>query len=98
MVEVLMQIKLNLSRHCIETELKRLYNRSVSSYFKDGEDRQLLEKQIEILKSILERSDFAWLRRVCPELSGHCDADVVLMVQSQEKIVIRVNDKAIDLF
>lgn len=93
-----MKIKLNLSRHCVETELKRLYNRSVANYFKGGKDRQPLEKQIEILKSILERSDFPRLRRICPELSGHCDADVVLIVQPQEKIVIRVNDKAIDLF
>ena len=93
-----MKIKLNLSRHCVETELKRLYNRSVANYFKGGKDRQPLEKQIEILKSILERSDFPRLRRICPELSGHCDADVVLIVQRQEKIVIRVNDKAIDLF
>jgi hypothetical protein len=82
----------------VETELKRLYNRSISNYFKGGEDQQPLEKQVEILKSILERSDFARLRRMCPELSGHCDADVILIVHSQEKIVIRVNDKTVDLF
>jgi hypothetical protein len=93
-----MQIKLNLSRHCVETELKRLYNRSVSNYFNGKKNRQRLEEQIEILKSILERSDFARLRRACPELSGHCDAEVVLVVQSQEKVMLRVNDKVIDLF
>ncbi|MBW2250191.1 MAG: hypothetical protein JRF60_06080, partial [Deltaproteobacteria bacterium] len=52
-----MKIKLNLSRHCIETETKRLYNQSVLKYFK-ADDKDRIEKQIETLQNALQTLDF----------------------------------------
>ena len=50
-----MIIELDLSKHCIETEIKRLYNRSVSQYFKPDTDKALLEKQIDVLKGPVDK-------------------------------------------
>lgn len=92
-----MNIKLNLRKHCIETEIKKIYNRSVSQYFKFGTDKAQLEKQIDLLKTILEKSDFNYLRSTFPELAGHNDADVTLKIDEQDKIIILLDDKKIDI-
>jgi len=63
-------MKLDLSKHCIETELKRLYNRSVSRYLKMKTDDPRLEADIELLKAALERFDFPRLRSSYPILAG----------------------------
>ncbi len=43
-------IKLDLSRHCIETEIKKQYNKKISQYFKTDSNKKALEAEIEILK------------------------------------------------
>ena len=50
-----MQIKLNLKNHCIETELKRIYNQSISEYFKNKSADKRLENQIESLKTEFQK-------------------------------------------
>ncbi len=92
-----MNIKLNLRKHCIETEIKKIYNRSVSQYFKSGTDKAQLEKQIDLLKTFLEKSDFSYLRSTYPELAGHSDADVTLKTDGQDRIIILLDDKKIDI-
>ena len=87
-----MKIKLNLSRHCIETEIKRLYNQSVLKYFK-ADDKDNIEKQIEILQHALQTLDFGKLRSAYPELTGHCDDHIELSVNDQNQIIIRINGK-----
>ncbi len=89
-----MKIKLNLSRHCIETETKRLYNQSVLKYFK-ADDKDNIEKQIEILQHALQTLDFVKLRSTHPELAGHCDDHVELSVNDQNQIIVRINGKEI---
>ena len=91
-----MRIKLNLKKHCIETETKRLYNLCVSQYFKPHADREHLEKKIETLQSALEWFDFAHLRSAYPELAGHNDDDIALATNEQNKAVIVINGKKID--
>ncbi len=91
-----MRIKLNLKKHCIETETKRLYNRCVSQYFKPHADREHLEKKIELLLCALELFDFAHLRSAYPELAGHNDDDIALIFNEQNKAVIIINGKNID--
>ena len=91
-------IKLDLSSHCIQTETKRLYNRCVSEYFKSDEDKEQLEKQIEILKTILERCDFPLLRSKYPELAGNRDDEVALTADEQDRIVILINGEEVDPF
>ena len=89
-----MKIKLNLSRHCIETETKRLYNQSVLKYFK-ANDKDRIEKQIEILQHALQTLDFDKLRSTYPELAGHCDDHVELSLNNQNQIIILINGKEI---
>ena len=89
-----MKIKLNLSQHCIETEIKRLYNQSVLKYFK-ANDKDRIEKQIEILQHALQTLDFGKLRSTYPELTGHCDDHVELSLNNQNQIIILINGKEI---
>ena len=89
-----MKIKLNLSRHCIETETKRLYNQSVLKYFK-ADDKDRIEKQIEILQHALQTLDFGKLRSTYPELAGHCDDHVELSTDDQHQITVLINGKKI---
>ena len=89
-----MKIELNLTRHCIETETKRLYNQSVLKYFK-SDDKDQIEKQIEILQHALQTLDFGKLRSTYPELTGHCDDNVELTINDNNQIIILINGKNI---
>ncbi len=86
-----MKIKLNLSKHCVETELKRLYNRSLSEYFKPGSNREELETIIDVLKTVLENSNFGNLRSTYPKLAGKSGANIVLTTHRQDHVVILIN-------
>ena len=70
-------VKLNLSEHCIQTEIKRLYNQSFSDYFKKDADKEHLEQRLELLKSALETFDFQKLRSRYVELSGGGDKEAL---------------------
>jgi len=45
-----MRIELNLSRHCIATEVKRRYEACMRAYWKASQDREVLEQEIDGLK------------------------------------------------
>jgi hypothetical protein len=92
-----MNIKLTLTKHCIEAEVKRLYNQSVLQYFKSGADKDRLEMKIELLKTLLEQADFSYLRRTYPELSGHHHAEVSVLENAVHGIAIIINGKAVDI-
>jgi hypothetical protein len=54
-----MDIRLDLSRHCIETEIKKQYNKAISTYFRAGlEEKRRLEPTIEVIRRALETLDF----------------------------------------
>lgn len=89
-----MKIKLNLTRHCIETEIKRLYNQSVLKYF-NADDKDHIEKQIEILQHALQTLNFGTLRNSHPELTGHCDDQVELSADDLNQITVLINGKEI---
>ncbi|MBW2564823.1 MAG: hypothetical protein JRE29_12470 [Deltaproteobacteria bacterium] len=89
-----MKIKLNLSQHCIETEIKKLYNQSVLKYFK-ADDKDRIEKHLETLQHALQTLDFGKLRITYPELAGHCDDHVELSLNNQNQIIILINGKEI---
>jgi len=86
-----MILKLDLRRHCVETAVRKLYNKSISQYFKTGGDKEKLEKQIDILKTLLEKCDFTYLRRTYSELAGHCQADAVITADAKNRITIVLN-------
>lgn len=96
-----MRIDLDLSRHCIETEMKRQYNKSISAYFKrqgsrNEQDKQALEEQIELLQQGLESFDFNRLRARYPELRGEIQAEVTLAQTAEAAPEILINGKTID--
>jgi len=90
-----MKVQLDLSKHCIETELKRLYNRSVSQYFKLKEEKDSLEELIEHLQQALTGLDFPLLRSRFPELAGDTDKDIFLLTENNDQIHVYVNGKKI---
>ena len=93
-----MKIKLNLKKHCVETELKRLYNRSLSQYFKPGCNQKQNEKIIDVIKTVLENSNISNLRSKHPELSGNSEADIVLITDRKDQVVILINGLEINPF
>lgn len=74
-----MKIVLNLKKHCIETEIKRRYNHSLSQYFKADADKEVLEQEIGMLKTALENFDFPALRSGHKALAGNSGAMVELV-------------------
>ncbi len=93
-----MIIKLNLKKHCVETELKRLYNRNLSQYLKPGCNQKQIEKIIDVIKTVLENSNISNLRSKYSELSGNSEADIVLSIDRQDQIVILINGLEINPF
>ena len=88
-----MDIQLNLTRHCTETEIKRQYNKAVSAYFKaDTETRQRLEPTIEVMRRALETLNFPHLRTRYPPLAGGTDRHIVLSCRN-ENITIAIDGK-----
>lgn len=73
-----MNIELDLTCHCIETELKRCSNAAISRYFKAKAGKIDLEKELELLEQALLTFDFQRLRSRWPVLSGGSGARVVL--------------------
>lgn len=92
-----LKIQLDLSRHCIETEIKRLYNRSVAHYFKSKNNNQGLEIRIDVLKNALERLDFSFLRSHYPILSGGIERDVFLSVDPDGDLHIIMPEEVVRL-
>ena len=75
----MIELRLDLANHCIETELKRQYNRALSEYFGKRDDQEHLATLIGMTKQALESLDFPELRKTYPVLSGHSRADVLLI-------------------
>lgn len=95
--ELSLKIRLDLSRHCIEAEIKRLYNRTVSRYFKDRPGGQEIEIQIDVLKQALEQLDFPDLRSRHPILAGTVESDIFLGVDSDGTMHIITPEEVIRL-
>jgi len=92
-----LKIRLDLSRHCIDTEIKRLYNRKVAHYFKDDNPKQALENQIETLKNALEQFDFRYLRSRHPMLAGSNEKNIFLDVDADGNMQIITPEEVIRL-
>lgn len=73
-----MEIKLNLKKHCVQTECKRQYEQALSRYFKTKGQDAGLESVIELLQRALAELDFGRLRSRYPALAGGTDESVVL--------------------
>jgi hypothetical protein len=81
-----MQIIINLKKHCIETEIKKEYERLIKRYFdkkRFNDEKAFIEERIEPLKFFIEHADFSFLRKNYPELNGANDLQVVLNIPDQ---------------
>jgi hypothetical protein len=84
-------LKLDLTRHCIETEIRRRHEHCIRDYFKHPERRQRLETAIDLLREALETFDFAALRAGHNALAGHTDHRVALDRDSQDSLRILID-------
>ncbi|MDY6903929.1 MAG: hypothetical protein SWH61_04510 [Thermodesulfobacteriota bacterium] len=89
------EIPLDLSAHCIQTEMKRVYNRLVSRSLKAGDIDEAIEDSIELLKESLETLDFPKLRATHTALAGGTDDDVAISRHQDGTIVVLINQKLI---
>lgn len=97
-----LELKLNLKNHCIASEIKKLYNESVSTYFKETRksssySETTVEETIELLKNALEKLDLPGLRSSYPALAGKTDSHVVLGVNDDFDLYISIDNKLIEL-
>jgi hypothetical protein len=89
-----MRIPLDLSRHCIETELRRRHERAVAEALRPAADLDRLEAEIFLLRSALEGLDFRRLRADHPSLNAESQADVALEISGdRRRIQLRVDGK-----
>lgn len=86
---------MDLRKHCVETEIRRLYNRSISHYFKDGADRERLEAEIDLLEKALRILDFSRLRKDFADLSGGSEDRIELGRTETGGIVLTKNGERI---
>lgn len=91
------QIELDVSRHCIASEVKRLHNRRISDYFKGRGDKESLETQIALLTRALEELDLPALRGKDARLAGGEAVDVVLKGVEGKPLAITVSGEPVDL-
>ncbi|MGB5156566.1 hypothetical protein [Desulfobacterium sp. N47] len=87
-----MKIEINLPDHCIETEAKRLYKKSLTRFFEssDPSDPELEEK-IDGLINFLEYTDFGHLRSSNPVLAGIEKGKAVLNILGENLFEIEVD-------
>jgi hypothetical protein len=91
-----MDIQLDLSAHCIETELKKRYNKSICDYFKaELEERRPMEPAIEMIRLALEAFDFAKLRARYPALAG-CTSQKIILSCIDKNLAITIDGKTIN--
>jgi hypothetical protein len=86
-----MEIKLELKKHCIQTEAKKKYEKLMGEYFKkaaSGRNLSILENQIEALVYFLEHADFQYLRSTYTFLNGN---------QGGEEAVLHIPDALEDM-
>jgi hypothetical protein len=90
-----LEIRLDVAHHCIETEIKRQYNRCISAYFTSKQQSDEIEKSLTLLQHALENFDFQTLRSRYPELCGQCKVDVALIRDPKDNIILTLDKKAI---
>ena len=88
------QIGLDLSGHCIQTALRRRYEKRVAQYFKSKADRDAMETEIDLLQRALETLDFGVLRSRWPALAGGRQLSVSLRL-AEDRILIELAGETI---
>lgn len=84
-------IRLDLSRHCIQTEIKRQYERSLAACLRSGGDADALAATVETLRSALETLDFPKLRAAHPALAGGRSDRVELVSDAGGRLTLLID-------
>ena len=93
----MLEVDLDLRKHCIETATKRSYNRLLSEYFRSKEGDSESEKKLALLQKALSRFDFSSLRAVHKELAGKSGARIVLTDNGGKPPGIIIDGRPIDM-
>ncbi len=90
-------LSLDLSKHCIQTAIKRKYNQLISDYFKlnASEKTEIIESEISLLKEALEKLDFRWLRAENPELCGGGTEKIIIAAGTDSSLTISINGRMV---
>ncbi len=91
-----MEIELDLSKYCVETAMKRTYNRLISAYFRSKGNDIELESKLSMLQDALNRFDFPALRTMHGDLAGNSGAGVVLTDNGDGVLDICVDGVSVD--
>ena len=84
-----MEIPMDLRKHCIEKEIKRLHHHTMLEYFRDSSSRDRLESKIACLDRIMDSWDFSGIRAAYPELAGGFEVPIrLLFLENREEIQI----------
>lgn len=96
-MNVVVRIELDMSRHCIATEVKRCHNRRISDYFKGRGDKGAIEAEITLLTRALDELNLPALRGAHRLLAGGEEARVVLSGSGEGPLTITLEGEPIDL-
>jgi len=86
-------LELDLSRHCIETAIRRRHDAAVRTYFRQESERPRLEEEITLLLEALETLDFSALRSLHPAMAGSTEARVVLSKKCGGPLAILIDGR-----
>lgn len=89
-------IRLDLSRHCIETAIRKRYNRLVGEILRKPSMAGDTAREFELLKTCLETFDFGRLRMKYPPLAGHSNDVVELEEEKPQRPRLRINGKPVE--
>jgi len=89
-----MEIMIDISRHCIETASKKIYNCIISQYFNaDTTDieKNIIEKQITALAYFLENTSFSDLRNRYSKAGSLSTIAILIISENLENMHIKVD-------
>ena len=98
-----MHLKLNILNHCVETEIRSIYNSRVKACLKQGVVSADDEEIIELLKTMLETVDFYTLRSSLIKFGFRnpgprgLEDEVRLVWESDSRVWIEINNKKIGI-
>ncbi|MFP4031472.1 MAG: hypothetical protein ACLFTV_07920 [Desulfococcaceae bacterium] len=89
-----MRITLDLTRHCVETEIRRQHERTVAEALRPTAEPSAAETRLVWLRSALEGLDFPRLRSDHAALNAESRAEVALEISGdRRRIQLRLDGK-----
>ncbi len=93
----MLEVEVDLRNHCIETAIKRSYNRMLSKCLRSREGDLKSEAELALLQSALDQLDFSSLRTAHKALAGKTGARIVLTGNGQHPPGIAIDGLPIEM-